>query len=127
MNQESYVSFVIEQLAPLGSITSRAMFGGHALYCDGIVFALIAANTLYLKADEVNRPQFEAEGLEPFHPFEDHDAVMQYYLAPAELFESVDGLEHWARGAVEAGRRAALKKNPKGARKHVHPARKKRS
>jgi len=127
MNQEPYVSFVVEQLAPLGRITSRAMFGGHVLYCDGIVFALIAANTLYLKADEINRPQFEAAGLEAFRPYENLDAVMQYYLAPAELFESIEGIEDWARGAVEAGRRAAAKKKLKGGRRNVRTARKRRS
>jgi DNA transformation protein and related proteins len=127
MNQDSYVAFVVEQLASLGRITTRAMFGGHAIYCDGVVFALIGDNTLYLKADDVNRPRFEAAGLGPFRPFENQDAVMQYYLAPAELFESSDGIEEWGRGAIEAGRRAAAKKKPKGARKRVDAARKRRA
>jgi DNA transformation protein and related proteins len=126
MNQDSYVAFVVEQLAPLGRITTRSMFGGHTLYCDGIVFALIAENTLYLKADDVNRPRFEAAGLGAFRPFEDQNMVMQYYLAPAELFESDDGIEAWGRGSVEAGKRAAAKKKPKEARKRVPPARKRR-
>jgi DNA transformation protein and related proteins len=127
MNQDSYVAFVVEQLASLGQITTRAMFGGHAIYCDGVVFALIGDNTLYLKADNVNRPRFEAAGLEPFRPFENPDAVMQYYLAPAELFESSDGIEEWGRGAVEAGKRAAAKNKPKGARNRVDAARKRRA
>lgn len=120
--RSTYLEFVTEQLSPLGRITSRAMFGGHCLYCDGIVFALIANDTLYLKVDDTNRPDFERMGLEPFRPFEDQPLVMKYYAAPADLFESVDGLERWGRGAVEAGRRAQSKPR-RGKARSVLPAR----
>ena len=76
MNQSTYIDFVVEQLGPLGRIHTRAMFGGHALYCDGVVFALIANNALYLKVDDANRPQFERAGLKPFRPFENQETVM---------------------------------------------------
>jgi DNA transformation protein len=119
-----YVEFVTERLSPLGEITSRAMFGGHTLYCDGVVFALIAADELFLKVDEVNRADFEAAGSRPFKPFEDQDSVMRYYSAPADLFESDEGVERWGRSAVEAGRRAQKKKRSSGGRtKRVRTAR----
>lgn len=105
-----YLEFVIEQLSSLGEITSRAMFGGHCLYCHGVVFALVADDELYLKVDDVNRPEFEAAGLKPFRPFPDQDVVMQYYPAPAEMFDSEAGLARWAGGAIEAGRRKADRK-----------------
>jgi DNA transformation protein len=90
------------------------MFGGHCLYCDGVVFALIADEALYLKVDDVNRPAFEAIGAQPFHPFENQAVTMGYYAAPADLFESDDGLERWGRAAVEAGRRAQKKRTSRG-------------
>ncbi len=111
-----YLDFLVEQLAPLGQIHTRAMFGGHCLYCDGFVFALLAHQTLYLKVDDVNRPAFAARGLEPFRPFEDQNMTMSYYAAPADTFESEDGLREWAGGAVAASRRAKQAK-PKAARK----------
>jgi DNA transformation protein len=43
-----YVEFLIEQFAPPGEITGRAMFGGYCLYCDGIVFGLVANSELYI-------------------------------------------------------------------------------
>ena len=49
-NRSSYLEFLIEQVSPLGEITSRSMFGGHAVYCDGTVFAPVASDTLYLKS-----------------------------------------------------------------------------
>jgi DNA transformation protein len=86
------------------------MFGGHCLYCDGTVFALVAGSVLFLKVDEVNRPAFEARGLNAFKPFDDQDVTMSYYEAPPEIFEDSDAMKQWCGGAVEAGRRAQLKK-----------------
>jgi DNA transformation protein len=116
VRDNTYVEFVTEQLAPLGEITSRAMMGGHVLYCDGAVFALIAKNVLYLKADDENRPQFQAAGLKAFRPFEDRDAAMHYYEAPPEIFENSDALRDWVGGAVRAGIRAAAKKKKRSAK-----------
>lgn len=111
--RNTYLEFLLEQLAPLGEISSRAMFGGHCLYCDGVVFALVANNALFLKADDVNRGGFEARGLRAFRPFEDQDAVMSYYEAPPEIFEDSDAMRDWCGGAVAAGRRAQARKKAK--------------
>ena len=109
-----YIEFVKEQLGELGQITSRAMFGGHCLYCDGTVFALIAEETLYLKADDENRGAFEEAGLPAFQPFDDKPGMtMSYHLAPPEIFEDPQALERWVGGAVQAGRRAQAKKKPR--------------
>ncbi|MCP5117964.1 MAG: TfoX/Sxy family protein [bacterium] len=118
-----YVDFVIEQLSPLGTITARKMFGGYCLYCDGTVFAIIAEDTLYLKADDTNRPDFDQAGLPAFKPFDDKPTVMQYYLAPPEVFEDPEALERWVGGAVQAGRRAKKKpKKRKAPRRRRSPA-----
>jgi DNA transformation protein and related proteins len=106
---DPFVEFAIEQLAPLGEITSRAMMGGWCLYCDGVIFALIADGELYLKCDEVNQPRFDQRGLRPFQPFPDKPGTMKYFQAPPEMFEDRSAVLDWAGHAVEAGRRAAAK------------------
>jgi DNA transformation protein len=111
--RENFLEYLSEWLAPLGEITARSMFGGYCLYCDGVVFALVADNTLYLKADAESRPRFEALGLQPFRPFPDRPEVMQYYQPPAEFFEDGDAMGSWGRAAVETGRRARAKKKKK--------------
>ena len=108
-----FLEYLTEQFKPLGEIHSRAMFGGHCLYCNGIVFALVADQAVYLKVDAVNRQAFEARGLAPFRPFPNSEATMQYYPAPAETFESLDGLREWAGGAVAAGQRSHVKRPQK--------------
>ena len=121
---DRFVEFIVEQFAPLGTISARAMMGGWVLYCDGVVFALVASGALYLKGDSGNIPEFHARGLTAFRPFPDKDATMGYYQAPPEIFEDVEAMRHWAGGAVEAGRRAGSKKKKKapGARKKSRKA-----
>jgi DNA transformation protein len=108
-NNPAYLNFASDLLSPLGSIVARSMMGGHVLYCDSVVFALIANNTLYLKADAETRPRFEELGLKPFYPFEGQ-ASMSYYQPPAEFFEAEDMMLEWGRMAVAAGRRSKTKK-----------------
>jgi DNA transformation protein and related proteins len=112
-----YIDFLLEALHPLGTITARAMFGGHGFYCNGTFFAIVASNALYLKADDETRPEFERLGLLPFRPFPDKTEVMQYYQAPPEIFEDTDALHHWAGGAVKAGLRAQTKRKPAARKK----------
>ena len=61
-----FLEFLQDQLRGLGRITTRRMFSGAGLYCDGVIFALILRDTLYFKVDDGNRAAYEAEGLEPF-------------------------------------------------------------
>jgi TfoX/Sxy family transcriptional regulator of competence genes len=61
-----FLAFLTDQLHGLGTITTRRMFSGAGLYCDGLIFALILRDTLYFKVDDGNRQAYEAEWLEPF-------------------------------------------------------------
>jgi DNA transformation protein len=104
---DSFRAFVIDQLTDLGDITSRAMFGGVGLYCDGLFFGLLAGDVLYLKADDVNRHSFEAAGARAFKPYAHRPAAMKYFSVPVGVLESSDELGKWARQAVAAARRTA--------------------
>ena len=75
------------------------------------MFALIAYDQLYLKADESNRPAFEANRLAPFtYAGKGRPMQMSYYEAPSEGFDDPEILCDWARGAYAAALRA---KKPK--------------
>ena len=104
-----YREFVLEQLGRVAPVTSRAMFGGVGVYSGGFFFALMAGDTLYLKVDDSNRPDFEAAGMGPFRPFEGGGA-MQYYELPADLLEDVDRLRPWVDRAIGVARRSRRKK-----------------
>ncbi|PWC63950.1 TfoX/Sxy family protein [Azospirillum sp. TSH58] len=111
------VRFLCESLTPLGDITARRMFGGYAVYCDGVVFALVAHDILYFKADDGNRPDYEALGLRPFKPFDDKPTVLPYFPPPDSALDDPDELLLWARPALAAAIRTAAIRKP--ARKNV--------
>jgi DNA transformation protein and related proteins len=105
----SFLAYVVEQLAGLGGVRSKRMFGGVGLYCDELFFGLLDEDVLYLKVDDSNRDDFTAHGMQPFQPFrEKPEYSMSYYQVPAETIEDAEDLVRWARKAVRvaAGTRA---------------------
>ena len=97
-------------------VTSRRMFGGSGLFNDGVMIALIADAELYLKTDDVSRPQFEAQGLPAFtySKTATQQVKMSYHLAPDEFFEDPEAAGEWTRLAIAAARRAAASKRSAG-------------
>ena len=85
---------------------ARRTFGGVGLYLDGVFFALIANDVLYLKVDESNRPEYETVGMAPFKPYPNKRTTMPYYELPAEVFDDTDQLREWVRKAWDAANRA---------------------
>ena len=104
MNDSGFVSHCLELLAPLGRTSSRRMFGGHALYIDGLCMALIIQDTLYLKVDDTSRPLAERAGCKPFtyETRKGERAALGYYTAPEEAMESPAEMTPWARRALAA-------------------------
>ena len=103
---DGFRSFVLDQLEELGGVTARAMFGGVGLYYHGRFFGIIARDTLYLKADDGNRTDYERAGMKPFKPYRDRPGTMQYYAVPVGVLESPLDLGQWARKAIAAAERA---------------------
>ena len=54
-----FVDFVLESLQPLGGVGARRMFGGWGIYKDGVMFALVARDQLFLKVDDGNRAAYD--------------------------------------------------------------------
>lgn len=98
-----FVAFVSEQLEPLGPLTSGRFFGGHAFKRDGVQFAMVMGNTLYLRVDDDTRPAFQEAGSEAFSYTTKKRRVMveSYYAAPETLLDDGDDLVSWARLASE--------------------------
>lgn len=113
---DTYLDFVrdvlAERLPDDTVLRTRCMFGGVGVYADDLFFALVADDVLYLKADDGNRPDFEAQGLAPFSYTrkDGRSASMAYYPPPADALEDPDRLQPWLDGALAAARRAAAGK-----------------
>lgn len=108
---ESFIAFVVDQLAGCGFITTKRMFGGVGVYGGELFFALIADDLLYFKVDDSNRRDFEAAGMGPFKPYGDDREIFQYYEVPLVVLEDADELARWARAAIRvAGSKRELKR-----------------
>jgi len=91
------------------------MFGGHALYVDGLCMALIIQDTLYLKVGDDSRSLFERAGCKPFTYTAKNQDIhsLGYYTAPDEAMESPAEMLPWARRGLAAAVAARAKAPPK--------------
>ena len=119
---QAFVDHVAGRLLPLGPVQARRMFGGWGLFLDGVMFALIARDRLYLKADAESAARFEAAGCAPFtYQRKGKTIALSYREAPPDTLEGAgDGagdLLAWAELAVEAARRSPRKRKRKSRRR----------
>ena len=56
---DSFAEFLREQLAPLGRVTMRPMFGTTGVFCDGVMLGVVTDNTFYVRIDDKNRAAFK--------------------------------------------------------------------
>lgn len=103
-----FADFVIEQMAGLGPVQARRMFGGFGLYRQGLMFALIVDDRLFLKTDDGNRAAFLERGLPPFaYQARGREVRVDYHEAPPDVFDDPAAMAEWAAGAHACARRAA--------------------
>ena len=106
-----FIPFVQELLEGWGSVSARRMFGGHGLYHEGLMFAIVMNQQLYLKVDDQNRPDFEALSLHPFtYPMKGRQVALSYWAAPDAIFDENTEAVRWARSAWDAALRGHLAK-----------------
>ncbi|MCE7988479.1 MAG: TfoX family protein [Caldilinea sp. CFX5] len=103
-----FINYLLELLAPLDGVSAKRMFGGYGLFRDGLMFGLVADDTLYFKVDEQTAARFIERELEPFtYSKAGKPMQMSYYRAPEETMDSSDEMCDWARLAYDAARRAS--------------------
>lgn len=109
---DNLTAYVLELLAPLGSVSARPMFGGVGLFHNGMMFGLIARDELFLKVGDANRSAYEAAGEAPFSYETKHGlhTIGSYWRCPPELLDDAKKFQAWARQAVQAAAVAARSK-----------------
>ena len=111
---DGFAEFLREQLAPLGHITLRRMFGKSGVFCDGVMLGMVTENTLYFRVDDENRATFrEAESAPPLNYRKRGTTIdLSFWRVPERLFDEPDEFLTWARAALAAARRVAAKRQP---------------
>jgi DNA transformation protein len=114
---DGYLTFVLDQLRPVvRDVRARRMFGGIGLYATDLFFGLIDDDVLYLKVDDVTRPDYEARGMPAFRPYEGVTS-MNYSQLPEEILEDPETLRQWTTRALDVARNA----KSRGTRKTARP------
>ena len=104
-----FLAYLHELFELVGPISERRMFGG--IYADGLMFAIVFDDALYLKADAGTADRFEEAGLVPFEYTKGGKVVkLSYYTAPDEIMEDRELAAEWARRSLDAALRSQREK-----------------
>ncbi len=86
---------LLSQLAPIGPVSSKKMFGGYGLFHEGKMFGLITSDAeFFLKVDDSNRARFK-KARAPQH------SKMPYFRVPKNVLADATNLLDWASSAVK--------------------------
>src|SRR5260370_33316899 len=104
---DSFAEFLREQLAPLGHLTMRRMFGKTGVFCDGVMLGMVTDNTLYFRVDDDNRAVFkEAESFAPLNYRKQGSTIdLAFWRVPERLFDEPEELITWAPAALARAHR----------------------
>jgi DNA transformation protein len=107
-----FITYLLDLLHPLGPVRAKRMFGGFGIYLNDWMFGIVVDEVFYLKADDRNRKDFEAQNLPPFtYQKKGKEITMSFYPAPADAMEDGELLCQWAKGSLEAAKRSRRARN----------------
>lgn len=99
----AFLDFACEQFSGLGPVRYRRMFGGAGLYAHEVMFALVADDVIYIKAEGALAEDLAAQGCEPFlfTPKSGEPAAMGYRRLPEAAMDDRDEAAAWGRRALD--------------------------
>ena len=97
---DGFRDYVLDQLADLRGLTSRAMFGGYGLSCRSAFFGIIHKGRLYFKVTSTTVTLYKEQGMKPFRP-NAKQTLKTYYEVPVDIIEDAEQLTHWAEQAAK--------------------------
>jgi len=101
MPEDSLVPFLVDQLAALGPVRAKRMFGGHGLYLGTTFFGIIHGGAAYFKTSADTVGEYVRLGMRPFKPTE-KQTLKSYHEVPPEVIDDRERLVAWAEKAVAA-------------------------
>lgn len=114
---EAFIAHLRDLASGFGALSARSMFGGHGIYHDGLMIALIADEAVYLKVDTQTAPHFRAAGCEPFVYTRQRKPIeLSFWSVPESAMDSPQDMKHWLTLAYQAALRKANAAPPKKAK-----------
>jgi DNA transformation protein len=97
---DSYLAFVLEQLAGVRALVTKRMFGGVGIYSGDVFFAVIDNDTIFFKVDDELVARYREAGMPPFAPVPGKPPMLSYYQVPTDVLEDADEMAKWARESI---------------------------
>lgn len=98
---DGFKDYVLDQLADLRGVTSRAMFGGYGLYQRGTFFGIIHKDRLYFKVAPKTVGLYKEQGMKPFRP-NANQTLKSFYEVPVDIIEDSEHLAEWATESYQS-------------------------
>jgi DNA transformation protein len=121
-------SYVEEQLAFLGRISTKSIFGGIGIFVDERLLGIVMEDKLYLHTDANNLQVYRQRGVPQFKPYPNaFDLTTDHHQVPPEIVDDPAQLKRWGEEALAAAIEAAKVKQLAGIERsrHMKQARKK--
>jgi DNA transformation protein len=108
-------SYVTEQLAFLGRISNRSIFGGIGIFIDDRLLGIVIDGLLYLHTDKSNIDDYLSRGMEQFKPYPNaFDLTTDHHRVPQEILDDAEQLKAWGERALVAAIESAKAKQLAG-------------
>jgi DNA transformation protein and related proteins len=119
MAADSFHAYVKELFAGMGRVEVKRMFGGAGGYAEGLMFLLLADDTIHIKVDDALKAELREEGSGPFvwqpksGPRKGEKVDLGYWRLPDAALDDPDMAAEWGRKALAIAREKAKTKTPK--------------
>ena len=114
-------SYVVEQLAFLGRISSRSIFGGVGIFLEERLLGIVMEDRLYLHTDKSNLDDYASRGMPQFKPYPNaFDLTTDHHQVPPEIVQDPEQLRAWSQRALTAAIEAARVKQLAGIERSRH-------
>ena len=121
-------NYVEEQLAFLGRVSTKSIFGGIGIFVDERLLGIVMDDKVYLHTDASNLRAYQDRGMPQFKPYPNaFDLTTDHHQVPAEIVDDPTLLKQWGEQALAAAIEAAKVKQLAGIERsrHMKQARKK--
>lgn len=116
---DGFHDYVKELFAGMGRVEIKRMFGGAGGYSGGLMFLLLADDTIHIKADDALKAELREEGSGPFvwepqsGPRKGEKVDLGYWRLPDAALDDPDLAAEWGRKALAIAKAKASAKAPK--------------
>ncbi|HVY85769.1 MAG TPA: TfoX/Sxy family protein [Caulobacterales bacterium] len=106
MAADTFHDFVRELFRGVPGLTIKRMFGGAGIYSQGVMFGLIADETIHIKVDDALKDALTEEGSGPFvwepksGPRAGERVDFSYWRLPEAALDDPELAQTWARKAI---------------------------